>query len=420
MVMLHLLRELAGAWRWQIHVAHFNHRLRGRASAGDERFVRSEAARLGLKFHSERWDDRSKKDAIRSHGVEQAGRDARRAFFGRVASEINSKHLVLAHHADDQVELFFIRLVRGAGSHGLGGMKRSRKVNLPPAIRMVRPLLDFSRDELEQWAREHDIRHRMDASNIDERYVRNRVRHRLIPEIDSLFSTGARSKVLQTMKILSDESDWIREMAARLVAKPRAGFAELPVPIQRQVIVLQLERAHATFDFETVEFLRRNEGTRINTPGDRFFARDSFGRVIKTAPARDTFSQAFEKASLAPRRGEVRLGDLTIRWRKSRRSESSLKQRSAHREVFDLSKLKGEIMLRHWRPGDRFQPIGSSKPSKLQDLFTNAKIPAGEKRRRVVAESGAGTIFWVEGLRIGDVAKVRPETRELLVWSWER
>jgi tRNA(Ile)-lysidine synthase len=87
-------------------------------------------------------------------------------------------------------------------------------------------------------------------------------------------------------------------------------------------------------------------------------------------------------------------------------------------EFFDADRVGERVVLRHWRAGDRFQPIGLGQSAKLQDLFTNAKVPALEKRERVIACAASGEIFWVQGLRIGEMAKIRPETSRFLEWRW--
>jgi tRNA(Ile)-lysidine synthase len=90
------------------------------------------------------------------------------------------------------------------------------------------------------------------------------------------------------------------------------------------------------------------------------------------------------------------------------------------REVFDAGVVGDQITLRRWQPGDRFQPIGLKAAAKLQDLFTNQKIPAAQRRQLIVATTESGEVFWVEGLRIGEVAKVRAGTRRRLTWLWQR
>jgi tRNA(Ile)-lysidine synthase len=419
MVLLHLLCGLAEARRWEIHVAHFNHRLRGRASAADARLVRAAAERLQVSFHTEGWEDSERKRALKEHGLEQAARLARRAFYGRVAERVNSRHVVLAHHADDQVELFFIRLFRGAGSHGLGGMRYSHKATLPVPVRIVRPLLDVSREELLAWAREERIRYREDESNADARFVRNRIRHQLIPELEERFTPALKRCVRQTMQILADESAWIREIAGRMIAGPKPEFSKLPVPVQRQMIVMQLERAQVVFDFETVEELRLGPGTIVNVPGNRFYLIDSCGRLIRQSRVARAFDAASRTVELNGTGGGAVFDGFSLAWTSSNRRWKPTRGRRRF-EVFDRARLGGQVVLRYWQPGDRFRPIGMRESVKLQDLFTNAKVPREERGRRVVAETEDGEIFWVEGLRIGELAKVCDTTRTFLRWTWKR
>jgi tRNA(Ile)-lysidine synthase len=113
---------------------------------------------------------------------------------------------------------------------------------------------------------------------------------------------------------------------------------------------------------------------------------------------------------------------LNVSWKISPARSATLRlpPSAIHREFFDADRVGGEIVLRHWRPGDRFQPIGLKSAVKLQDLFVNAKIPAARRRKLVLAATAAGEIFWVEGLRIGETAKLTPKTRRKLVWKWSQ
>ena len=118
-------------------------------------------------------------------------------------------------------------------------------------------------------------------------------------------------------------------------------------------------------------------------------------------------------------RGRCVFGGVEFAWFR-RRSASPRPRPRAGQELFDASLVGSNIQLRHWQPGDRFQPIGMSAPVKLQDLFTNAKIPALRRRQLVVAASAGGEIFWVEGLRIAERFKLGPGTRFQLRWTWRR
>src|ERR1035437_5145368 len=159
MVLLHLLNSLAKKYHRQISVAHFNHQLRGRASDADEKLVRQTAEKLSRPFFSERGDV-ARFAAQSKISVEMAARKLRHEFLARVAREQKISAVALAHHADDQVELFFLRLLRGAGGEGLAGMKWRSPSPADKGISLVRPLLDFSKAELLAFARENKIRFR--------------------------------------------------------------------------------------------------------------------------------------------------------------------------------------------------------------------------------------------------------------------
>ena len=124
--------------------------------------------------------------------------------------------------------------------------------------------------------------------------------------------------------------------------------------------------------------------------------------------------------SLGKATGRVSFGGVAMGWRHGKRKHDWTPVGHPGRETFDFDKVGVRVRLRHWRPGDRFQPIGMMQSVKLQDLFTNGKIPGQIRRQLVVAETAGGIIFWVEGLRISEVAKVDAGTKRLLNWEWER
>ncbi len=156
MVLLHSLKRLSPDYKWKIVVAHFNHQLRGRASDADENLVRRTAASLELPIVVEQADVKSFAEKSKL-SIEMAARKLRHEFLARAARQRKIKTIALAHHADDQVELFFLRLLRGAGTEGLAGMKRRAPSPLDNNVVLIRPLLDFSKSELATFARENKI-----------------------------------------------------------------------------------------------------------------------------------------------------------------------------------------------------------------------------------------------------------------------
>lgn len=421
MVLLNALERLQDTFKWELEAAHFNHGLRGRAATADERLVCRTCESLLIPCSVGHWPPSARAAAIKAGGTEQAAREARRSFLGEVARRLGARHVVLAHHADDQVETFFVRLLRGAGSLGLGGM-RSRVRHGPPLNAwLVRPFLDFRREELAAWARTQGLKFREDASNRDPRFLRNRVRHHLLPALVKEFSPATSALVLRTMKSLADEADFLRQTAAdflRLPPDQRPSFDDCAPALQRQVLALQLEALRLKFDWELIEALRSAPDTVFTGPDQRHLARDAAGTLVIHKLPRLAFDHSAVTVRLQEHPRLARLAGLEVRW-SLKYGQEPLKFLPGC-EQFDAARIGPEVVLRHWRPGDRFQPIGLKQSAKLQDLFTNAKVAAAERRRRAVAVAASGEIFWVEGLRIGEHFKLTPATRTRLIWRWRR
>jgi tRNA(Ile)-lysidine synthase len=432
MVLLRVLHPLAAKNRWQISVAHFNHRLRGRASDADERLVRKTTAAMKLPVVAESADVRE--FAAKSKlSLEMAARKLRHEFLARVAREQKIKTIALAHHAGDQVELFFLRLLRGAGGAGLAGMKWRSPSPADKTISLVRPLLGFSKGELAEFARENKIRFRNDATNYSSDFLRNRIRNELLPLLRKDYQPGLDKAILRLMEIVGAESDvigaaarqWLKTGRADLPVSPDArqrvpaktGFEKLPAAIQRRVLQSQLAELGVAPDFDLIESLRQSADSFVSVGPKMSVARDAGGTVLLRAEPIFKFNVR-EQAVKLGRAGEATFGNRKFRWHLQPWKQSVLPPKEAGVEVFDADKIGGDIVLQHWRAGDRFQPIGLESAAKLQDLFVNAKISAKRRRELVLATTADGEIFWVEGLRISECFKLTPETRRLLVWRW--
>jgi tRNA(Ile)-lysidine synthase len=206
--------------------------------------------------------------------------------------------------------------------------------------------------------------------------------------------------------------------------------------LQRRIIHQQLIALGLPADFDLIEQLRATSDQTVSATACVSVARDAAGKVScrreKTgsarggdAPVADSlagFNPAELNVKLTGRAGRVAFGGVKLSWQVGPTRNSALRTpRSAlGEELFDADRVGGEVILRHWRPGDRFQPIGLKSAVKLQDLFVNAKIPAARRRELVLATTAAGEIFWVEGLRIGEIGKLTQNTRRQLAWKWSR
>jgi len=420
MVLLQLLSRLAPVWRWQLTVAHFNHQLRGAASDADERLVHATAERLGLPLVVGRADVRAfqVKEKL---SMEMAARQLRHGFLASTAQSRRLRRVALAHHADDQVELFLLRLLRGAGGTGLAGMPWTAPLLGQPKCQLVRPLLDLPKSVLAEFARENGIAFREDASNASIEVPRNRIRHELLPLLERRFQPAVRETLLRAMNILGAENKFVAAQVVRWRQhRRRPVFKDLPLAMQRQAVQQELEALGVEPSFDLIEQLRGEAHRAVSVRAGLALERDESGRVLRSAAVPSVFSENRRLVPLNRPSGEVAFEGCRWQWHflapPKRRSRSA----KTGCEWFDAEKVGSPIWLRHWQPGDRFQPIGMKAAVKLQDLFVNRKIPRADRHRLMVAEARDGRVFWVEGLRLAEGFKLDKQSVSGLKWCWHR
>jgi tRNA(Ile)-lysidine synthase len=419
MAILHALHELSRVHRWKLTVAHFNHQLRGRAAGADERLVRKTAGDLELPFVAGRGSVRAaaRREKI---SLEMAGRELRHDFLARTARARRIPVIALAHHADDQVELFFLRLFRGTGSQGLSGMKWASPSPADPSILLVRPFLNQPKAALRRAAGAARVAFSEDATNTQLDMERNRIRHKLIPLLRKHCPTRLTETVPRLMELAGAEAETVSALAGQWLGKiRRAPFSQLPVAVQRRVILLQLAAVKPAPPFEMVERLRMRPREPFALDARRTVTRDAAGMLHLRKIEKIGFNPGRRAMLLKGRKGRERIDDLALHWEVEKATGAGFKK-EPNVEYFDADKVGSRIWLRHWKAGDRFQPIGVASPRKLQDLLTNAKVPRDERHRRIVAATSRDEPFWVEGLRMAERFKLEPATVRRLKWQWSR
>jgi tRNA(Ile)-lysidine synthase len=428
MVLLRVLHQLAGPHQWKLTVAHFNHQLRGAAGDADERLVLQTARRLGWPAFAGRADVAKAAQAA-GISLEMAGRKLRHDFLARTARRLRIPSIALAHHADDQVELFFLRLLRGTGGRGLAGMQWSNLSPSAASLKLVRPLLDQTKDALRKAAQALGACFSDDATNASLDIHRNRVRHELLPLLRKHYQPRLSERVLSLMELAGAEAEVASELAARwLAAKRRVKFDRLPVAVQRQVVYMQLLRLGQSPDFDLVEKLRERVDERVAVGPEQWLTRDASGLVRAGKMVAAEFNSERLVIVLTSRKRQLEFGGLALKWEIEVGTAQPAKRAALMKycrgvpttEYFDADKVGRKVGLRHWQPGDRFQPIGMKSARKLQDLFTDLKVPRDQRHQRIVAATSQGEIFWVEGLRMAEGFKLGPGTVRRLQWQWRR
>ena len=346
-----------------------------------------------------------------------AARNLRHEFLAGTAKRLRIKTVALAHHADDRVELFFLRLLRGAGNEGLAGMGWKSLSPADPSIQLIRPLLDQPKSSLRDFAAAEGIPHREDASNALPDFQRNRIRNEVIPMLETI-QPSLRETVSRTMEIAAWESNFVLGAAIEwLAARPPPPFDHLHIAVQRVCLRLQVRALGIEPEFDLIEQLRLHPNRPVSMDAKKSLYRDEPG----TVHARPTAVSAFDEGEInlnLTEPGEVNFGGRKVGWSFQNKKGDAFRK-GMNCEVLDANKVGSEISLRHWKPGDRFQPIGMKTPVKLQNLFTNLKIPRQKRHGLIVAITAKGELFWVEGLRISERFKLDKGSHRRLKWIWQ-
>lgn len=360
-------------------VAHLNHGLRGAESDADEQFVRELAEQLGFPMVGKSVDVQTLADQS-GCSIEMAARQARHDFF----AEFDPSVIALAHHADDQAETFILKLARGAGTDGLSGMAFSQKIN---ALQLIRPMLDIPRTEILRWAEENQLTWREDASNTDTSFLRNRVRHTILPLLERELNPTIRETILRTMDILREENAW---MTGLIETTSLEASAALPRAARRRILRNWLfEHGAKGVSFDAVDTLLSlitdGEGTTI------FDLNDHQRVIIEYGTPR------FEEGNVQPSKPQWKLTiEQGIGWQKDHGKGAGMLPAEAS---FSADKVgRSAIEVRCFEPGDRMAPLGMEGRRKLQDIFTDQKIPQA-KRNQVPVIICQDEIIWLPGYR---------------------
>lgn len=412
--LLHALHGLMKRRRWRLTVAHLDHGIRGGQSRADARFVRTLARGLGLSCIV----GRARVPGLaRSRGVslEMAAREARYAFLARTARKVAATCIATAHTADDQVETLLLKFLRGAGRGGLSGIAPASRLG---ALHLIRPLLDVTRAEIEAWLRAHGREWREDETNADPAFLRNRVRHQLLPLLERDYNPGLRQTLRRTREVLAAEDEWLDELARGLLAECLEAdghtlrsdrLGAYPLAARRRVARLWLFRQGVPDEFVDFDALSRLEQLVSRTTGSGrmelgggWAACRHYGALSLEAPARQVrpgwrVRIAIPGKTVMPGAGltlTAKLGPGLVRDR------GAVPGRWPARASLNAGLLAGrELWLRTWRAGDRMTPFGMKGSRKIQDILVDAKVPRAERSRVPVVEC-EGEIVWLPGYRI--------------------
>jgi tRNA(Ile)-lysidine synthase len=415
MTMLNVFAELRERWDFILRIVHLNHQLRGEESNGDEEFVRHKSEALGLPFCCTRVDTIgfAHEEGV---GKQEAARELRYRYFEDIRQKINAEVVATAHNADDNAETVLMNALRGSGVHGLAGIPLRREQGA-----IIRPMLFAYRHDIEQYVEEVGIEFREDSSNASQQYTRNFMRLNVIPYLDA--SLGA-----DTARSLNRISDIMREVNHRLSTETEPVYSQIvsregnttivniprllgQSPLVQDEILLAVFRAlhiepHAEKLFNLHELCSGQTGRSLSLSATVTVYRDRerliFGQPVHIEP--------FELHIDVGKHYALRNFEFTT---EPMQSMPNTFQRTGSQEFVDSQRLSKNLILRNWKAGDWFIPLGLHSKKKLSDFFIDAKVPRFEKQNIPVLESD-GNIVWVCGYRLDERFMVMPETTSVV------
>jgi tRNA(Ile)-lysidine synthase len=381
---------------WKIALAHVNYGLRGEESQLDAEFCQQFAKNHGVKFHLKTVDS----SEFENCSIQEKAREIRYLFFQDLCLEFGYSKIALAHHSADQMETFFLNLLRGTGIKGLSGMPISRD-------NIVRPLIHTSRQEVDEYIKKHNLNYRNDASNNSDKYTRNRIRHNMIPMLDDLLENGE-NRIKSSLDRIQSDVLAMSEMAKNLLLKTELGWEidlnSIPIPGRETWVY------HSLRDFS---FNRTQCSNLVNSsPGAEIKSGHYTAAIFnQTLIIRDT---------AVPFQLEIdSIGTFPVSKQKNLKIElldyapNSLPTSKSH-VWLDADEVHFPLKLRTIIAEDQFRPLGCDYSVKVNRYLKDRQMNRLDRPQQLVLSDPNNDVLWVCGIQIADRPKCSEKTKRVL------
>ncbi len=433
MALLHVLIELSQVLSFDLTIAHLDHGLRGSDSEKDAKFVKKRALSLNIPFYIEKKDVKSYKKKHRL-SLEEAARRVRYDFLDDISAKTRCSKIALGHNADDNAELVLMNMLRGSGPLGLSG--------IPPVRdkKYIRPLIEITRSEITEFLTNKNIKYVIDKSNKDIKFTRNRIRHNLIPLLKADYNPEIIRALNRFSSVLREDEKWMKSlieaMYGDLVIKKEPGHILIDIKkilrheksaiqriIRKGIKDVKGNLKGITYDhiIKIADFIKiPNKRGYLHLP-DRIQIKIWDGILSiskKTNSLRETgkdheilkykYIIDSPRAIIISEIGRVlKLSLLT------KKSASDFYHCGQDIAFFDMDKISFPIVIRNFRSGDRFRPLGMKGTKKLKKFFADKKVPKKERRLCPILLC-EDKIIWIGGHQIADTVKVTESTEKIL------
>ena len=393
------LKELG----YNVELAHCNFKLRGKESDEDEYFVKELANKYGVKYHVNSFETQ-KYASEQKISIQMAARDLRYKWFDELLAVNNLDFVITAHHKDDNVETFFINLIRGTGVNGLCGIKAKNK-------KIIRPLLEISRQEIERYLTKNKIKYRNDSSNSEVKYLRNKIRHQLMPLLKEM-NPNIEQIITNEIFVLDGVSKVFQEQMTAIKERllvQKEGIYKLNISelIELQHLEVILFEILKPFGFSEVDQIIK----AINSQSGKQFFSDTYQLIIDREQIIISALENHQEDI------EIREIEIEIKNPLTMKFDGSLDfslNKNPNVAKLDFDKLSFPLKLRKWKNGDKFRPLGMRNFKKVSDFFIDEKYSILAKQKQWILCS-EDDIVWIVGNRIDDRYKIETHTKKVYI-----
>ena len=398
-----VLAHLCHKMKLNFSLAHCNFNLRGDESDADEDFVLQIAEDFNVEVFVESFETKTYAETHQL-STQMAARELRYAWFNELMEQLHFDYLLTAHHADDNLETFLINLTRGTGLEGLTGI---------PEINgnIIRPILPFSREEIESYAKSNKLNWREDSSNITTKYLRNKLRHDVIPALKET-NPQLLQNFNKTLSFLKDSNEIVEDRIAELQKKIVTIDGDLILFNIKKLQKLSNPKAYLYQLLKDFNFTEWDDVTNLLSAQS---GKQVFSETHRLLKDRDVLilSKILSKDKILINISE---NDYEIQTPMGKLTFEDVKRINSTIEAIiyvDKKKLQYPLMLREWEEGDYFQPFGMEGKKKLSKFFKDEKMSLIEKEQSLLLCSGKD-IVWIVGKRADDRFKVTEKTSQIL------
>jgi tRNA(Ile)-lysidine synthase len=414
--LIHFLNRYSKRFRFSLGALHINHGLRGKEADKDEKFCMELTSKLNIEFYSVK---KNVETFARKSGLslEEAGRMIRYKEFEKIAGNFGFNKIATAHNSDDNAETILLNLIKGTGLNGISGIPFQRG-------NIIRPVLVLSKKEIIDYLHSAKKDYCTDKSNLDDSYERNFLRNRIIPLITERLNPSFQNSVFKSAEVFKELNSFIRKKVESIYDdilikdKETTGISLNKLSLIEKELWGEILRTIFEKEFNTTlsfdenkkifSLIENQSGKSVNlTRGLKAFKER--GRIVFSAYTKTDF----KPLKLKP--GEsVKINDKSISIKSVK--QGRIKKHNSTTEFINGDIVKNTFILRRWKNGDRFIPLGMKGSKKLSDFLNEQKLPSFKKKEQLILTNDK-KIVWVVGVRLDDRFKVLPDTKKIYkIW----